>query len=86
MAKNRRVKINADKSAHVALTLRKGDCPCININREPTLNTDNIKYLRYTYIVNTKVKELYFILGLKLRSKLSLTNKVMPYKAIIKPL
>lgn len=92
------IKVNADKSSHVTYALRKEDCPPVTIDGELIPKSNSAKYLglqidkRLTWKdhirnkrkqLNIKTKKMYWLLGSK--SKLSLNNKILLYKTIIKP-
>ncbi len=93
-----RLKINEAKSTHVTFTLRRGNSPQLYFNYNTIPQADWIRYLglhldkRLTWkhhIAATrkhlalKTRELYWIRGK--HSPLSLTNRVLVYKAILKP-
>jgi len=99
MASQMEKKNNATKSVQITFTLRKGQCPpvCITNTELPVGNT--IKYLgihlyqklnwkehiiRKRKQAKLKVKDLYWLIGRK--SPLSLENKLLLYKTIIKPI
>ena len=92
------IKVNSEKSTHVTFSLRRGNCPEIRLNNNPIPQSDCVKYLGMhidrrltwkTHIkmkkqqLNIKTKRLFWLLGPK--SRLSLRNKVLIYKAILKP-
>lgn len=94
-----RFKTNESKSTQTTFTLRHGECPPVMLNNCLLSHSDHTKYLgihfdrrlTWQHHIFTKRKQL----GLKLRSlywmicpksKLSLTNKVLLYKAVIKPI
>ena len=93
-----RAKANESKSVHVTFTLRKGDCPPVTLNGHKLTQAQEVKYLglhldrRLTWRkhISTKRKqlslrfrEMYWLLGR--RSQLTLENKLLIYKTIIKP-
>ena len=93
-----KIMINAEKSAHILFTLRRGSCPNLMQNNAIIPNKDCNKYLvmhldcRLTwkqYIkskqqqLNIKKRTLYWLLCQKL--KLSIENKLKLYNAILKP-
>lgn len=93
-----RIKINETKSVNTTFTLRRDTCPQIAINNEPIPQCDHIKYLGMTLDrrltwkehikkkrkqLDIKLKNLYWLLGRN--SKLSLNNKILVYKVILKP-
>lgn len=90
--------INAEKSNHVLFTLKKGECPPLHINGSEIPKADTVKYLgmhldkRLTWKnhitakrdhLNIKTKKMWWLLGPK--SELSLENKILLYKCILKP-
>jgi len=92
-----RIRANETKSTHVTFNLRREDCPAVYLNGKHILQDATVKYLgiyfdrRLTWKTHifTKRKQLgllfqrmYWILGRK--SELSLTNKVLLYKTILK--
>jgi hypothetical protein len=94
-----RIKINETKSVQITFTLRKGRCPPAKINNIEIPSAAVTKYLAmhmdhklswkdYTVKkrkqVELKVKELSWLLGKKLQ--LSIANKLLIYKTIIKPI
>lgn len=91
-----RIKVNGSKCAHVTFATRRGDCPAVYLNGQPIPHVEEVKYLhldrRLTWRkhIFTKRKQL----GLKLRkmywligkdSSLSMENKLLLYKSIMKP-
>lgn len=93
-----RIKVNETKSNHVTFTTRRGNCPPVRLNNEEIPVTDSVKYLgmhidrRLTWKkhittkrkqLNLKVNKIYWLIGRK--SQLSLQNKLLIYKAILKP-
>jgi len=94
-----RIKINAAKSVQITFTLRKGQCPPVYMNDTKLPVGNSTKYLGMhldhklnwkEHIVKKrkqmalKVKELYWLIGRK--SPLSLENKLLLYKSIMKPI
>ena len=92
------VKVNTEKSVHITFTLRKNDCPPVSLNGANIPISNNVKYLglhldrRLTWKehikkkrehLNIKTRRMYWLLGP--RSELSLENKVILYKTILKP-
>jgi transposase len=93
-----KIKANETKSTHVTFTLRKDTCPPVNLNNKPLPQTEDVKYLglqlerRMTWKkhifmkrkqLGLKFRQLYWLIGRK--SQLSLENKILIYKAILKP-
>lgn len=93
------IKVNAEKSIHVTFTLRKEECPAVVLNSVIIPKSNCVKYLglnmdrRLTWKqhitlkrkqLNIKTKKMYWLLGPK--SQLSLENKVILYKSILKPI
>ena len=93
-----RIKANEAKSAHVTFTTRRETCPEVSLNGQQIPQSEVAKYLgvhfdhRLTWKTHifTKRKQL----GLKLRklfwllnrrSRLTLENKLLIYKTILKP-
>lgn len=94
-----RIKINTAKSVNITFTLRKGQCPPVLINNTELPIGNTVKYLgmhldqKLTWKVHItkkrkqvklKVKELHWLIGRK--SPLTLNNKLLLYKSIIKPI
>ena len=93
-----RIRANETKSAHITFTLRTGDCPAVHLNGSHIPRVTTVKYLglhldrRMTWKqhICNKRKQLgllqrkYWIIGRK--SKLSLVNKLLIYKTILKPI
>ena len=94
-----RIKANATKSIQVTYTLNKSTCPPVTLNNVSMAQSDSAKYLgihldrRLTWQqhIFTKRKQL----GLKLTSlnhligkdsQMSIDNKILIYKAIVKPI
>jgi hypothetical protein len=93
-----KIKVNAEKSHHVTFTLRRENCPNINMNGRTISTVECVRYLglhldrRLTWKQHIKAKqtELKMKTGkmfwlLNRRSQLDLENKVLLYKAILKP-
>lgn len=94
-----RIKVNEQKSAHVTFTLKRQICPPVKINNKDIPQTNTVKYLGIhldskltwkTHIWNKrkqlglKLHKMYWLINRK--SKLSLENKVLLYKSMIKPI
>jgi hypothetical protein len=93
------MKANEIKSVHVTFTTQRATCPPVHINDVQIPQEDHVKYLglhldrQLTWHphIFTKRKQLgisltkmYWLLGRK--SKLSISNKLLIYKAILKPI
>ena len=94
-----RIKANASKSVHVTFTLRKSTCPVVTMNNIPIPQSETAKYLgihldrrlTWQHHIFTKRKQLglrtttlNWLIGSS--SKMSLKNKILVYKTIIKPI
>lgn len=94
-----KLKANETKSTHMTFTLRRESCPPVYINNKQLLEVDSTKYLgihldkRLTWRkhiftkrkqLGLKLQQMYWILGRQ--SRLSLENKLLVYKAILKPI
>jgi len=94
-----RIRANESKSTHLAFTLRRVVCPAVYLNGTVIPQGTTVKYLginldlRLTWKphIHNKRKQLglllqrmYWIIGRK--SKLSLTNKLLMCKIILKPI
>ena len=92
------MKVNETNSVQVTFTLRKNTCPPVQLNNKQLTQPDEVKYLGiqldrkliWPKHISTKRKQLdlelrklYWIIGRK--SYLSLENKLLLYKAILKP-
>ena len=95
---NWRVSVNETKSVHVTFTLRKNISDIIYINSKQIPQCDKVKYLgmhldkRLTWKehiwnkrkqLNLKTRRMYWLIGKQ--SKLSIENKLLVYKSILKP-
>ena len=93
------MKANETKSTHVTFTLKRSSCPPVQLNSTYLIQPDDVKYLgihldrRLTWCkhITTKrkhldlqLRKLYWILGRK--SLLSLENKLLVYRAVLKPI
>lgn len=98
-ANNWKIKLSESKCIHITFTLRRGVCPPVLVNDTQLPTADVVKYFgihldkRLTWNPHTKMKRLeamrrYKILSrlLAYRSKLSLENKIIIYKMIIRPM
>lgn len=94
-----KIKVNGEKSSQITFTTRRIDCPQVHINNIPIPLKSDVKYLglhldrKLTWKnhiktkkaqLNLKVRQMYWLLGK--RSQLSLENKVLLYKIILKPI
>lgn len=94
-----RIKVNEQKSVHVTFTTKREICPPVKINNKQIPQTKTAKYLgmhldsRLTWKIHIwnkrkqlgyKLSKMYWLLNRK--SKLSLDNKVLLYKSMIKPI
>lgn len=93
-----RIKVNETKSVHLTFTLRRETCPGILLNNTLLPQSESVKYLGihldrrltwHTHIwqkrqqLNLKFNDLWWLIGSK--SKLSMENKLLIYKVILKP-
>jgi hypothetical protein len=93
-----RLIINENKSTHVTFTLRKGNIPQLYNNNNTIPQAEAVKYpvlhfdkrLNWKHHItqtrkhlNLKTRELYWILGR--HSLLSLLNKTLIYKVVLRP-
>lgn len=93
-----RIKVNEQKSTHVTHTLKRSECPPVYLNNVQIPQADGARYLGLhldskltwkKHIMNKrkeldlKIKKMYWLFGKK--SPLSLANKILLYKAVIKP-
>jgi hypothetical protein len=95
-----KIKINESKPAQITFALKKGLCPPVSINNVIIPESSSVRYLGIHIYKNklswkehivkkrkhivVRIKELYLSLGRK--SHLNLENKILIYKAVIKPL
>lgn len=92
------IKINTSKCQHITFTLNKADCPPISFGGQQIAQPDTVKYLglhldrRLTFGPHVKMKrkeldlkrkKYYYILNKN--SPLSLKNKILIYKVMLKP-
>jgi hypothetical protein len=93
------MKVNESKSSLIKFTHQKGHCPAVNINQTIIPETEVVKYLglhfdcrlnwkehiaRKRKQIDLKTKEINWLIGKK--SRLSIENKLLIYKAVIKPI
>ena len=94
-----RIKVNENKCKHITFTLRPKTCPTVKLNNVSIPQADEITYLgihldrRLTWRRHIAAKKLQLKLKsaslhwlLNKKSGLSLSNKVLLYNAIIKPI
>jgi len=93
-----KIKVNESKSSHIMFTLRKGHCPAVNVNQTIIPQTEAVKYLGLHFDcrlnwkelvkkikhIDLKTKEINWLIGRK--SRLSIGNKLLIYRAVIKPI
>lgn len=94
-----RISVNGAKSVQVTFTLKKETCPAVFLNNQQIPQADKAKYLgmhldrRLTWKdhiwtkrkqLNLKMRKFYWLLGRN--SKLSIDNKLLVYKSIIRPI
>ena len=91
-----RIKINENKSTHITFTLGQKNSQPIKLNNKIIQTQNSVKYLglhldkRLTWATHIKIKRSSLNLKLHkfrqlLRSNLSLNNKILIYKQIIRP-
>jgi hypothetical protein len=93
-----RIRASATKSVHVTFALRKGNCPPVKLGIDVLPHSDCVKYLglhldrRLTWKehikakrqeLNLRYRDLHWLMGRN--SKLSIDNKLLIYKATLKP-
>lgn len=93
-----RIKVSETKSVHLTFGTRPGNCPPVTLYTKELPVVDHVKYLgmhldrRLTWKMHIKTKcqelklktsKMYWLLGPK--SQLSLENKLLLYKVILKP-
>uniref|UniRef100_A0A2S2N814 Putative RNA-directed DNA polymerase n=1 Tax=Schizaphis graminum TaxID=13262 RepID=A0A2S2N814_SCHGA len=91
-----RIKINENKSSHITFTLRPNTSPSVTLNNETIPRESSVKYLgihldqRLTWATHIKTKRKSMKIKLHklrqlLRSKISLSDKTLVYKQLIRP-
>jgi hypothetical protein len=93
-----KITVHESKSSHITFTLRKGHCPAVNLTKNIP-QTEAVKYLglhfdcrlnwkkhvaRKRKQIDLKTTEINWLIGKK--SHLSIENKLLIYKAVIKPI
>ena len=93
-----RLKINETKSSNITFTLRRGQCPPVYTNQTVVPQAETVKYLglhfdkRLTWKnhvatkrkqLGHKTREMYWLI--EKHSPLSLENKLLIYKTVLKP-
>jgi hypothetical protein len=93
------MKANATKSTHVTFTTRKRTCPPITLNNTQIPQEKSVKYLgvhldrqllwkvhiqKKKKKLDNKYKNMWWLIGKK--SQLSVMNKLLVYKVILKPI
>jgi len=93
-----KLKINESKSSHITFALRQGQCPPVQINKTNIPQNETVKYLdihfdkRLTWKdhvltkrkqLEHKTREIKWLVGRY--STLSLENKIIIYKTVLKP-
>jgi len=94
-----RIKANENKSTHVTFSLKREICPAVTLNGQHIPQEDTAKYVglhldrrltwqKHIFIkrkqLGLKLHRMYWIIGRK--SELSLENKLLIYKIILKPI
>src|SRR5215469_2452904 len=93
-----KIRVNAAKAAHVTFTMRHVTCPPVFLHTIPIPVKSEVKYLglhldrRLTWRTHIQTKRQHLALKLRAmswllcrRSQLSLSNKILLYKCILKP-
>lgn len=93
-----RIRANENKSKHITFTNRRETCPQVTLNSKVIPQADSVKYLGMhidrrlnwrTHIwskrkqLNHQLSKMYWLMGKK--SKLSMENKILIYKTVLKP-
>src|SRR5204863_491660 len=93
-----RIKVNESKSVHVKFTMRRETCPPVFLNSHLLPQSEQAKYLgmhldrgltwqKHIFTkrlqLGLKLRKIYWLIGRK--SQLSLSSKLLLYKAILKP-
>jgi len=93
-----KLKINESKSSHILFTLRQGQCPLVQINHTNIPQTETVKYLGIHFDKHLTWKDHVLTKRKQLEHKtreikwlidrhfpLSLENKIIIYKTVLKP-
>jgi hypothetical protein len=94
-----KIRVNESKSVQITFTMKRGICPSVALNDIQLPQADEAQYLgihldrrltwrKHIYTkrkqLGLKLQQLYWLIGR--RSKLSVYNKLLIYKAILKPI
>jgi hypothetical protein len=94
-----KMKVNETKSTHITFILRKGHCPSVCINQTDIPQVETVKYLGWNFDrkltwkehiaikrkqLDHKTRAIKWLIGKN--SPLSLENKTLIYKTILKPI
>lgn len=94
-----KIKANEIKSTHITFTLKRNTCPPVSLNSQNLPQAEEVKYLgmhldrRLTWKkhiwtkrlqLGIKFRKMYWLIGKN--SKLSLENKILLYKSILRPI
>lgn len=94
-----KINVNESKSVHITFTLRRENCPPVTINNKQIGHSNDVKYLgihldrRLTWHkhiftkrkqLGLKLRNMYWLIGRQ--SQLTLENKLLIYKSILKPI
>lgn len=94
-----KIQVNTEKSTQITFTTKRSSCPQVTINDAPIPVKTEVKYLglhldeKLTWKahikakkqqLNLKTRQMYWLIGRK--SQLSLDNKVIIYKAVLRPI
>ena len=93
-----RIRASSAKSNHITFSLRRGDCPTVQLDKQDLPVATSVRYLgihldrRLTWVhhikskrteLNLRLNELGWLIGR--RSSLTTNNKLLVYKSILKP-
>lgn len=94
-----RIRASAQKSNHITFSLKRGDCPPVQLGTDVLPHSESVKYLgfhldrRLTWKnhikckrdeINHRFKSLYWLM--RRNSALSADNKLLIYKSVLKPI